>query len=994
MKKRLLFVGALLATMIGTSFSFATNAPVYKEVENKPTEFTDDTKGTLITTDYADSDDVVMPNSLTIHYATEDPVDYSTLRFYLWAGKLDGEEYEPVIDTEPISATDTKQIGMHITVNPADWGPHDTFMFIVKYSGTWNGQSTDTEIPYKDFPPDEDGNLEVWSIPDEGTSLAVYATFEETQGAKITYAKFLDWDTVRLEGSHNILYYRVFGFTKEYYSLAADNQNRQKEKFLIAEGRPNDVKTSINFATTLPASIVLRVEVEFDDVTIDKETGLEVQKITKKSKMISPETLYGSPRFEKYYTYQGDDLGATYTPTKTTFKLWAPMCAKVELNIYNNGTPTHIKPSIGNNLHDIYSMNYIKGGVWSAEVKGDLHGKYYTYTVYNTDGTNEVCDPYAKSAGINGIRGMILDFVKTNPDNWDAVPEVWDGKEGFDIAGYNDLSVYEIHIRDLTMDDTWNGTAKQGTYEAFREKGTRYTENGVTVKTGFDHIEELGVNAIQILPFFDHTNYELDDDDTNNKVDSPFNWGYNPNNYNVVEGLYSTDPFDGAKRVTELKELVRDYALNANNTRVIMDVVYNHVSSVSSVNFTKIMPKYYFRINNEGGYHNGSGCGNEVKTEATMMRKFIVDSVVFWASEYKIKGFRFDLMGLIDTETMRLVKDAVFALDPDNVVYGEGWSLGYNGAGGTKGTTTYEVYNTLYPTVAKPGIIGGFNDGFRNAIRGGNDRGWGSNDSRPTWGLISQGASDVGDKAYMVSEGMKGIHPGNGANSFQTVNYASCHDNWTLYDQLYLTMSDDGGITKPAFNVLAEAILTVQSAVAFSSGISFYHAGEELYRSKVETDPADESKGEIRYEELMYGEWISHNSYKSSDEVNALRYNHKIAVDYDGQRIETGAYFDKYCTMIKEGIAFGSKLIYPDNCSSKTATWFTGSDANGSTGFGFYVNYNGHEYWCFFSGRESTKLSFDASSRSSEIYNTKTGGYTIASNYITLSPRQFVVFKA
>ena len=971
MKKRLLMVATLFASLIGTSFAFTNNAPIYKEIEERPAEFTDDTKGTYVGINNAD-DDVAVPSSLTIHYQMEEPVDYSDKRFYLWAGKLDGQEYE---------ATGIDDFGMYITVDPREWGAHDTFMFIIKFTGTWNGQSTDTEIPYKTFPPDANGNLEVWCIPDEGTSIAVYGTIEETQGAKITYAKFKDWKTIRLEGTHEIVSYKAYAFTSEYYSYDADRQNSNKEKFLIAKGEPGTPEVDIRLNRYLPSSIAVRLEAEFSDGR-------------KKSKFVSAETLYGTPRFEKYYTYDGNDLGATYTKEKTTFKLWAPMCARVELNIYSKGTPIYISTKVGSNLHSIYSMNYTSGGVWAAEVEGDLHGKYYTYTVFNSQGKAEVVDPYAKSAGVNGVRGMILDFEQTNPDNWDAVPEIWDGKEGFDIAGYNDLSVYEIHIRDLTMDDTWNGTAKQGTYEAFREKGTRYTENGVTVKTGFDHIEELGVNAIQILPFFDHTNYELDDDDTNNKVDSPFNWGYNPNNYNVIEGLYSTDPFDGAKRVTELKELVRDYALNANNTRVIMDVVYNHVSSVSSVNFTKIMPKYYFRINAEGGYHNGSGCGNEVKTEATMMRKFIVDSVVFWASEYKIKGFRFDLMGLFDTETMRLVKDAIYALDPDNVVYGEGWSLGYNGESGTKGTTTYEVYNTLYPSVTKPGIIGGFNDGFRNAIRGGNDRGWGSNDSRPTWGLISQGASDVGDKAYMVSEGMKGIHPGNGANSFQTVNYASCHDNWTLYDQLYLTMSDDGGITKPAFDVLAEAILTVQSAVAFSSGISFYHAGEELYRSKVETKPADESKGEIRYEELMYGEWISHNSYKSSDEVNALRYNHKIAVDYDGQRIETGAYFEKYCTMIKEGIAFGSKLIYPDNCSNKTATWFVNDDANGSTGFGFYVNYNGNEYWCFFSGRVSTTLSFDASSRSTEIYNTKVGGYAISNNRISLSPRQFVVFKA
>ena len=994
MKNRLLFVAALFASLIGTSFAFTSQTTLYKDVENKPMEFTDDARGSLVTTDYAD-DDVTIPSSLTIHYATDDPVDYSTLRFYLWAGKLDGQEFEPVIDTEPISATDVKQIGMHITIDPREWGQHDTFMFIVKYVGTWNGQSTDTEIPYKDFPADENGELEVWAIPDEGTSLAVYATFEETQGAKITYAKWKDWKTIRLEGTHPILSYRAFAFTKEYYSITADEQNKQKERFLVAEGRPNTVKTDIVFNQMMPSSIVVKLEVEFDDETINKETGLAEPKITKKSKMVSSETLYKSARFEQYYTYKGSDLGVTYTPNKSSFKLWAPMCARVELNIYANGTPTHINPAIGSNLHDIYDMNYLAGGVWSAEVPGDLNGKYYTYTVYNSEGTNEVCDPYAKSAGINGIRGMILDFDTTDPEGWNQIPDIWDGKEGFDIKGYNELSVYEVHIRDLTMDESWGGTSKQGTYEAFREKGTRYTKDGVTVKTGFDHIEELGVNAIQILPFFDHSNFELDETPNDNKIDAPFNWGYNPSNYNVVEGLYSTDPYDGAKRVTELKEVVRDYALNANNTRVIMDVVYNHVFSVSSVNLTKIMPKYYFRINAEGGYHNGSGCGNEIKTEATMMRKLIVESVQFWATEYKIKGFRFDLMGLIDTETMRLVKDAVYAIDPDNVVYGEGWSLGYNGDGGTRGTTTYEVYTSLYPTAQNPGVLGGFNDSFRNAIRGSNDQGWGNPDQHPGWGLISQGASDVGNKAYTVAEGMKGIHPGNGANSYQTVNYASCHDNYTLYDQLYWTLSDDGGKTKPAFTNIAEAILAVQSAVAFSSGIAFFQSGEELFRTKIEYDPA--GPDEIRYEEDMYGEWISHNSYKSSDATNAFKYGNKVNVEYDGVKIDTQKYFKKYCDIMKKRAEFTAKLIYPDNCNpNKVATWFVNDNENGSTGFGVYYNYKNAEYWLFFSGRVATTLSFDASSRSTCIFNTATNGngYTLGNNNISLSPRQFVVFKA
>ena len=965
-------VGSLLGTSLNFDFE-EDNSLIY-----------DDTSSHFVGVEKAPEG--AIPTSLTIYYRMNIP-NYNEKRFWLWAGGQDGVELEA-------DGVD-ENYGMYVTINPADWPAHNTFNFIIKNIGTWQGQTLDTAITYADYEFDENGALSVWCIEGVGGQVEVYSTYEETLGARLLSYEFINWTTIEVRGEGPVLSYKLYALTAAYYRLNADLQRQRYENYLIKTGEPEETVEgdeyvwTIEFPVPVRPNVVFQLNVVFDDHP-DRTRVYNV----------SAEPLYKTPRFEEFYTYDGD-LGVAYTSTASTFRLWAPTAALVQLRIYRRGTPTYIDEETGVDACAVYDMHITPGGVWETTVteedEGDLNGKYYTYYVINAVGNNEVVDPYARSAGVNGIRGMILDLDSTDPEGWEEVPEVWDGVEGYDITDRRELSIYEIHIRDLTMDDTWNGKSPRGTFPAFYEKGTTYTQDGVTVKTGFDHIEELGVNALQILPFFDQDNGE---------IDVKFNWGYNPLNYNVLEGGYSTDPYDGAVRVEEFKTLVKEYAQNANHTRVIMDVVYNHVSSVSSNNLNKIMPRYYFRTNEEGFYTDGAGCGNEVKTEATMASKFIVDSVVYWASEFKIKGFRFDLMGLIDTGTMDKVRKALYEVDPDIVVYGEGWTAGgYNGEAGTKGTDTAAAYSDLYPTEENPSTVGGFNDGGRNAIRGGNDFGYGTNVPYPGYGFISQGASDVAGKANEVVQMLQGVNSYGGySNAVQTLNYASCHDNYTAWDQLNYTLKETDELTpgpedEPNPELVATASVAVHAAVMFSQGVAFMQSGEEIFRSKVlvmNDDPDNPDNDAIPYPDLpsyrdpnapdyepgpvctpevrMYGKIISHNSYRSSDLCNAFQYDRKISItDYNGVKHNMLPYFEKFQEMIqvRKEIIHQTLIDFPDN-TSITKGWQTDS---GSTAFGFCTERTtGGNYYIAFSGRaDNNSVSMDMEP-STLVFNSRIDG--------------------
>jgi pullulanase len=529
---------------------------------------------------------------------------------------------------------------------------------------------------------------------------------------------------------------------------------------------------------------------------------------------VSASALYKLVNFDAKWAYDGADLGANYSAAATTFKVWSPVSSALRLNLYEKGSSSEAASA-----YETHAM--VKGdkGVWSVSVTGDLAGKYYTYSVSNSSySEKEIVDPYAKACGLNGQRGMVVDFSKTNPTGWDAIaPKAVDKKA---------LTVWETHVADVTSSSTWNGTeAKRKKYLGLIEGGTTYTSSTYanTVKTGFDHIKELGVNAVQLLPIFDQ-----DNDETN----PSFNWGYNPLNYNCLEGVYSSDPKDGYARIKEFKQVVQGF--NEAGINIVMDVVYNHVSSALGSNFDVLMPGYYYRYNADGTFSNGSGCGNETASDMAMYRKFMIDSTAFWASEYKLGGFRFDLMGLHDLETMKEVSAKLKTINPTIAVYGEPW---------TGGTTT--LASDLQAKQANGNSFvgyGAFNDGMRDAlIKGGlhaaSEQGW----------VTDASATSAKDVETIIA-GIKGTTANNGvtiADPDKTVNYVTCHDNYTLKDR----MTASGGVSSSGA-VLAKANVVANSFPLLSQGTSFLLAGDEFNRSK----------------------GGSSNSYNASYEVNMLDY--------------------------------------------------------------------------------------------------------------------------
>ena len=929
-----------------------------------------------------------------IHYYNTDKKN-GNRDIYTWTTGTD-EKYNPLIQDEP-GDQNYWHIELDLTGDAAGYAGKSFLNFIVKTRGTWDGQSADTTLNYDEFPPNEDGIVEIWTMAGKAGAIDVYQTKKETQMAKVTEAYFLNWKSIRCVADETPTKYRLYAYDKAYLASTEAVQLRTQHLRLLKEGVPTSKTFNINFNYTAHINAQYVVETEY-------ASHAKVQSI-----IVTAYKLYEDQYFKQYYNYSGNDLGCTWTPTQTTFKLWAPTAGAVVLNVYNKGTPKSVM-SDGSNIKKSYFMTMQPGGVWEKTLltptAGDsIENKYYTYTIYNSEGSNEVVDPYAKSAGVNGKRGMILDFSKTNPDGWDSLKYK-------DITTPQQLSIYEIHIRDLTDDTTWKGQSKRGTFDAFAESGVTYTSNNVTVKTGFDHIKEMNVNTIQIMPVFDHDNGELEyyykrdkegkktaeqvyvhrgySGEYADELELEYNWGYNPLNYNCVEGSYSSNPEDGAARVKEFKNLIYKYGSCENNIRVTMDVVYNHVSSVTNTNFTKIMPRYYFRFNEAAdAYWDGSGCSNEVKSEAPMMRKFIVDSLCWWASEYKIKGFRFDLMELIDMDTINEARRALYKIDPDIYMYGEGWKAADSGlVGHNGGGSTYNVY-------AKGGAasnsvhLGAFNDGGRNALKGGNDGGWGTGVRTPGWGFMSQGSGDVGDKSYQVGYMLTG---GNSNNSLtqdprQTVNYASCHDNYTLYDQFAWTLSDDGGKTAPAVANIAKAVASTEIAVAMSNGVAFMLGGDELLRTKVEYHP-EKSRLDEDYVK-MYNTNISHNSYKSTKETNAFRWDRKILVrGYKGDTVSMAAYWNAIANAFKARNSitkFGPTSGGTDGTTSPLCNYWNAGDGN--TRVTFYMG----GYVTMINGRSSSASGSWNSSGKTQV--AKVGSVTAGTN-TTLGMYSCAVYKA
>ena len=946
-------------TNYGEKLSVSFDAPEY--ISRKDAVYKDLSK---IIIHFYDEDGNILDKSGNINRA-----------FWIWTGS-----YAPEMELSVDEGYDKNNLTMTFDLSDPLFSPianGDYLCFIIKNKSAdplqpdWTWQTSNTKLIFEDFPP-KNNVIEVWTAIKQGRDLGVYESEEKSRMTGVKLAYFTGWKTIScINSAVNGVEYRLYAYDQNYLSNSAPS-DYQSSRCLLYSGTATGKEFSFSLNYSIHPNMVYTIESN----EVGKPDSCKYTNVTF-------ERLFKTERFIKYFNYNGE-LGCFYTPSATTFRVWAPTSGLVRLWLYDSGTPSSFED--GDDTHRAYQMSYRPGGVWEITITNrDLAGYYYCYQVTNSSGRDVVMDPYAKGCGINGVRGLIYDPRDTDPVGWDTVPSKWDGVEGYDIATPQELSVYEIHIRDLTMDETWvsNKHNAPGTFNAFCEAGTTYSEtfkgDEVTVKTGFDHIEEMGVNAIQILPVFDSDNSE--DPDTYS-----FNWGYNPLNYNCVEGAYSSDPFNGYKRIMEYKSLVKAYSENANHTRVIMDVVYNHVNSASDSCFNILVPKYYFRFDETWSYFmDGSGCGNEVKSEAPMMRKYIIDSLKWWATEYKIKGFRFDLMGLIDTVTMKQAKEALYEIDPDIYLYGEGWAAGdYGGDPSTHGSFTDAVYAELYQSSTSSGWVGGFNDGGRDALRGDN-----TFDGNDFWGFITKGSESVGAKSVSVAGMLLGKHinkEGNyvkGANPKQTVNYASCHDNFTLYDQAHYTAGsyiDDTGARKYKDDHISLACLATAScetAIMMSNGIAFIQGGEELFRSKVITDyDYEHTQNAKKNAVTINGEHISHNSYNLSDETNSFKWDRKIHIG----DVDTKVYWNAIMVSIhtRKDLTF---YAYEDfeawdasGIPSSDRPINTWNEGVGST----VVAMKNNDYFFFLAGCNNEDISFGAlSNKFIDVFcsNVVPGGY-------------------
>ncbi len=509
---------------------------------------------------------------------------------------------------------------------------------------------------------------------------------------------------------------------------------------------------------------------------------------------------------DKYYC--NEELGAVWTKEETVFRIWSPEAEKITLNLYGDcKTETPFSR---------FEMNKNKKGLWEHKAQGDLNGVYYTYSVLIKGAERETIDIYAKSAGVNGKRGMIFDPALTNPEGWEKTSPV-------NTESVLDAVIYELHVRDFSSDENASFKAR-GKFSAFCEENVKNQFGGLC---GLNYIKELGITHIHLLPVFDYASVD-------ESMEGSFNWGYDPLNFNAPEGSYSTSPYDGFARVRELKRLIM--TAHSKGMGIIADVVYNHTYDTDNSPFSLIFPHYYYRHEN-GNYSNGSGCGNEIASERLMAGKFICDSLCYLLKEYKLDGFRFDLMGLIDIKTLNFCAKKLKEINPYVILYGEGWTGGVS--------SLPEKYRAVKKNARMVPDYSMFSDDFRDCVKGSvfddNDQGF------------------INGKAEKNRELMKSVIAGGvyhteikrnkedcfTDNPSQSVNYTESHDNLTFYDKLRVSMKNSSEDNIIAADKMGAAL------VFLSQGVPFIQAGQEFLRSKN----------------------FVHNSYNSPDCVNQLKWN-------------------------------------------------------------------------------------------------------------------------
>lgn len=712
--------------------------------------------------------------SLVFHFTGGKSPEY-----YLWLWTIgDG------VDMPMTKSGDEWTATLNATSNPAINSSTTEVNYIVKNGEGWNSAVKDVDADRKiDMSKYVSGEVHVYL--QSGVAAPTVDDSKAVKGFKLLAASTADCKVVSVTAgakieSDLVSFFKVKNTVDGTYVDVEDVK-------LVNEAEDGSCK----YELTLKDKLIVTSSYQ-----LEYNNGFEF--------MIGMPDYYATEDFEGAYTYTGDDLGATYSSSSTTFRVWAPLATEVKLNLFEAGTP-----GVDDKFAS-YPMKASDNGTWVTTVEGDLNGTYYTYSVVNNGKLeDDIVDPYARTTGVNGDRGMVIDLDSTDPEGWanDTNP--------FKSTKYVDAILYELHIRDFSI-NSGSGMKNKGKYLAFTETGTK---NSFGQSTGIDYLKDLGITHVHLLPTYDYATVDETKLDT-----EQFNWGYDPKNFNTPEGSYSTDPYNGEVRVKEFKQMVQ--SLHNAGISVVMDVVYGHVSNAGTFSINRLTPGYYSRPNS-----SASGCGNDTATERLMNRKYIVDSFVYWATEYHINGFRIDQEGLFDIDTINAVTDALHAIDPSIIVYGEGWDMSStNITKDIKLASQGQACDTLASAY--------FSDAVRDAVKG---------------GVFDKKAGYITGEFGKLSSILNAIiaAPGWQWDPNSVVNYNSCHDNYTLFDRIAITEGNENASFEQRVkqnNLAAAMLFTMQ-------GISFIQAGEEILRTK----PIEGG--------------FSENSYNLPDAVNSIKWD-------------------------------------------------------------------------------------------------------------------------
>lgn len=729
--------------------------------------------------------------------------------------------------------------------------------FIVRQSESgndWKAKDIGEDRAVSSFK--KDGSTEIWLV--QGDAKVYYSEDEVDTTPEILSATLEEFTGINV-GLKAPMAYSKTGDNGFIVTSASGKNLKVKE-----------VKKLDDIGTDIGMNFMLIL-----DTSADLNESLKVSKAGYQPVDVILGQVMGTKEFNNSFYYDKNDLGNTYSKDKTSFKLWAPTAAVAKVIVYEKaddkaGTET--------------AMTKGEKGVWTAEIQGNLEGKFYTYSVKVGENWNEAVDPYVRSVAVNGDKGAIIDLSKTNPKDWKP-----NKKPDFNNA--SDAVIYELHVRDLSIQAEGNMKNK-GKYLALTEKGTKDANGN---PTGLDYIKNLGVTHVQLLPVFDFASID------ERKTENAFNWGYDPKNYNAPEGSYSTDPSNPYSRVTELKQAVQ--SLHDNGIRVVMDVVYNHVFNADAHSFNKLVPGYYFRYNPDGTYSNGSGCGNDVASERAMVSKYIVDSVVYWAKEYNLDGFRFDLMGLLDIDTMNTVRAELNKIDPSIIVIGEGWNMT---------TRLQDSKKASQRNASRLPNIAHFNDTIRDGLKG-------SVFNKTQAGFANGNINSIKD----VKKGIVGAITYSGVlaswgdvDPVQSVSYVEAHDNNTLWDKLLFTNPKDSDSDRKAMHRLASSIALT------SQGVAFIHAGQEFLRTKGGNE----------------------NSYNLPDSVNRLDWTRAAAnkdnVEYFKGLIQLRKEHPAFRMTTAEAVIQNLKFL---DAPDKVISYNLGNNANGDKWENIFLAFNANK---------------------------------------------------